>query len=58
MNSRAAAWFAVAVFFLFGAWASYEGWQMKWKAKGISWRLGGAIALVAAGFCAVAANRR
>ena len=58
MNSRAAAWFAALVFFLFGAWVSYEGWQMKWKPMGITWRVGGAITLVAAGFCAVTASRR
>jgi hypothetical protein len=58
MNSRAAAGFAAVVFFLFGAWVSYEGWQMKWSAIGMTWRIGGAIAFVAAGFCAVTARRR
>jgi hypothetical protein len=58
MNSRAAAWFAAVVFLLLGAWISYEGWGMKWKAKGITWRIGGAIALAGAGVCAVSASRR
>jgi hypothetical protein len=58
MNSRAAAWFAAVVFLLFGAWVSYEAWQMKWKAQGITWRVGGALSLVAAGFAAVSASKR
>ena len=57
MNNRAAAWFAAVVFFLAGAWLSYEGWQKKWGAKGISFRVAGIAALVSSGFCALSARR-
>ena len=58
MNTRAAAWFAALVFLLVGGWLSWEGWQKKWKGKGLVFRAGGAVVLVAGVYTASTAVRR
>jgi len=58
MNSRAAAWFAALIFFILGAWCSWDGWQKKgWKSKHLALRVGGVAALVAGSYSVAAARR-
>jgi hypothetical protein len=58
MNSRAAAWFVALVFLVVGSWMTWEGWQKKWKAKGLALRAGGAAMLIAGVYAGAAAARK
>jgi hypothetical protein len=58
MNTRAALLFAAVIFLGFGGWMTWEGWQKKWKAKGIAYRAGGAVVLIAGAYTAATAVRK
>jgi hypothetical protein len=59
MNNRAVAWFVAVVFILLGGWLTWDGWMhKKWGLKGVSFRVGGIVALVAGGYSVMSARRR